>query len=347
MDQIINLLQEQACILGHPPKKNWWKQSGLSPSASTIQNKFGSWNKALKAAGLGTNRNTVSRQELLDDIRLVKKDIGRCPTVGEYLRLGKYSNIVNKGGWTNLIDELGWPRKRDTRKKDIVMALEQVAQDLNRVPLYTEFIHHPLGVSSGLVYKFFNSYDDLLGELEMKVPSRGGGWRTFTDGELIEDIKRIASNLGYTPTIAEFHLFSKSSGHTFATKRFGSYNNFVKAAGLKHNRGKRKIKTLDGHVVESVFEMEVDNFLFGNNIPHDVHVRVCQKRYWTCDFVVGDIWIECDGYNGNKRPGTGTKRLQEKLDYYHRYSYDLILITYNDDWRCLLSRKLSNQKINF
>jgi len=332
MDQILELLKQQAAILGHAPKKEWWKASGLKPCVSTIQNVFGSWNKALIAAGLEINQGIVTRQILLNDIERVKNELGRYPNVIDYRRLGKYTNIVNHGGWHSLVDELGYPRQHGTRKEDLIKALRQVAEILGRVPLFIEFTHHPAGFSSTIVYKFFGGYEDLLKEAGLDSPQRNGGWKSLDEERLVEQVRQIADDLGHTPSAIEFSKLSNSHANS-ARYKYGSYSKFLKKAGLKPNR---HFTTNDGHVVQSRFELEVDNFLFSHGIEHNVQVRVCPERYWTCDFVVGNAWIECDGYNGQERPFNGTPRFQEKLDYYRKHSYNLIILWPSKDWQSTL-----------
>jgi len=52
--ECIASIQEAAEILGHTPSMREYRELGLYPSTSTIENKFDSWNKAKEQAGVET-----------------------------------------------------------------------------------------------------------------------------------------------------------------------------------------------------------------------------------------------------------------------------------------------------
>jgi len=87
----------------------------------------------------------------------------------------------------------------------------------------------------------------------------------------------------------------------------------------------------DGHIVQSKFEAEFDNWLFEENIKHDIQVKVCNERAWTCDFVLinsygESLWIEIDGM-GELRKEYGHKETwEEKITYYRENDYRFIVI---------------------
>ncbi|AJF61555.1 TPA: hypothetical protein HA239_04325 [Candidatus Woesearchaeota archaeon] len=50
------------------------------PSAATLAKRFGSWNNALRKAGLKVNvRKKYTKTELLDNLKLLAKELGRQP----------------------------------------------------------------------------------------------------------------------------------------------------------------------------------------------------------------------------------------------------------------------------
>ncbi len=331
-EQIIKILQDKSKSMGRTPEKDYWIGP---PSKTTIQNYFGSWNRALIAAGLEPNIHTkTTREEVIEDIKRFAKELGRPPKRAEYVKFGKYTKVDNFGGWNSLIDEISFRRMMDVTKQNLIDSLVDVANAIGRSPHYVEYCNHPLGYSREIVYKFYKSYDDLLRDAELSIPYRNGGWLFKSEEWLLSQVRQVAGDLGYTPSAVEFSRLSETHANT-VRYRFGTYNKFVKLAGLKTNGS---FSANDGHVVHSRFELSVDNFLFSSKIQHLVQVRVCPKRLWTCDFVVGDAWVECDGYCGQKRPYNGSERQQEKYDYYHKHSYNLITVFPNQDWKLALSR---------
>lgn len=62
-------------------------------TCSTFQNKFGSWNDALRQAGFEPHREAgVTRQNLRDEIHRLVEELGRVPTVTEIKSQGTYSH---------------------------------------------------------------------------------------------------------------------------------------------------------------------------------------------------------------------------------------------------------------
>lgn len=61
------------------------------------------------------------------------------------------------------------------------------------------------------------------------------GYRKYSDEELIEQIQMLAQELGKTPSVMEFNLDDRVSSVSTVRKSFGSWNNFVVAAGLPIN----------------------------------------------------------------------------------------------------------------
>jgi hypothetical protein len=60
----IEELQKATEQLGHPPTSKEWKNGEWSPSAKTMEKKFGSWNKAKTEAGLDTFEQGVTREKM-------------------------------------------------------------------------------------------------------------------------------------------------------------------------------------------------------------------------------------------------------------------------------------------
>lgn len=340
---MIHALKDAAAELGHPPGKDWWEKSKRSPCNNAIRKRFGTWNDAIRAAGMEPMKERhVTREMMLDDIERVTKELGRSPNMTEYKKLGKYTNFANLGGWRGMMDELGYRWQNRTRKIDLLRAVVDVADDIGRTPLYIEFTKHPAGFSSGVVYKFFDSYDDLLGEAGLDVPERSGGWRGLSGETLIDKLHEFVSENGYVPDIYEYQEFSGISA-SMSQYYFDGYADMVTAAGYEPRVPmftQKSIKTLDGHIVQSSFELMIDNFLFRNDIQHEVQVDVCDGRRWTCDFVLlGEIWLEADGLEDarpNKKPH------KEKLNFYrdNRYNY-LIIGKSTRNWQDIILERVS------
>lgn len=83
--QIIGALQVAALRLGRAPSKKKWDLLGVAPSRTTILARFGSWPKALQAAGL--EPHSVSAQasaaQCLEALRLSRRVLGYWPAWGD------------------------------------------------------------------------------------------------------------------------------------------------------------------------------------------------------------------------------------------------------------------------
>ena len=87
-----------------------------------------------------------------------------------------------------------------------------------------------------------------------------------------------------------------------AVRLFGSWNKAIESCGLKSNGNSPrnvKIKCSDGHVVRSISEKVIDEWLTQNNIRHEIEKPYPVGRY-TCDFYLADhnIWVEYFGLAG-------------------------------------------------
>jgi hypothetical protein len=85
---------------------------------NTIIRRLGSWNAALKKAGLSAkNLQNISDEELFAEIERVWNRLGRQPNYGEIKRLGKFSLGPYErrfGGWTKAVEEFVlWKEKNE------------------------------------------------------------------------------------------------------------------------------------------------------------------------------------------------------------------------------------------
>lgn len=112
--------------------------------------------------------------------------------------------------------------------------------------------------------------------------------------EIIDKIKDFYSMHCRLPFKHEF-LHAKS-----ARKRFGSWNNAIKAAGFPPNPVMFSIKytAKDGHVCDSLSEKIIDDWLYRKGLTHSRNIAYPEKPNLTVDFVVNEIWIEFFGLYG-------------------------------------------------
>lgn len=95
-EELLNRLQKFASELGRPPTQNEMNDSGPH-AAATYADRFGSWNQALKTAGLETGTNSpdgrppTPEEELLADLESVAGIVEGTPSERDYSTHGEYS----------------------------------------------------------------------------------------------------------------------------------------------------------------------------------------------------------------------------------------------------------------
>lgn len=102
----------------------------------------------------------------------------------------------------------------------------------------------------------------------------------LTKNETITKILELAQSGDYQKRQASRKLISS------AVRFFGTWNKAIKECGLTPNKShfqKCRIKAKDGHMVDSLSELIIDNYLSENVISHDVHKRLPDSNL-ICDF---------------------------------------------------------------
>ena len=100
----------------------------------------------------------------------------------------------------------------------------------------------------------------------------------------------------------------------------------------------REYRCRDGHLVKSRMEMRIDNYLFSNNVVHELYPKLPGTRF-IADWKVGDTYIEYWGGMGRKSYDDEKKR---KIKYYTKKDLSLIQINRNDNITLKLSPLLIN-----
>jgi|APSaa5957512622_1039677.scaffolds.fasta_scaffold36419_2 hypothetical protein len=171
--------------------------------------------------------------------------------------------------------------------------------------------------------------------------------------KILAFLKDLADVLGKVPTqsfgegIADFHfmddqqrlavlkVLQRKPQISRVKEIFGSWLKALLEAGILED-GTRKtargIQTIarDGHVCLSLGEKTIDDYLFGNGIPHEIEPRYPEGNY-RADFLVNAVFIEYFGLEGNPEYDAKTK-LKQRLCRKHGirlisiYPEDLISI---------------------
>ena len=166
---LITELHRLADELGRTPKQTDMTQNGAH-STKTYQKKFGSWNEALKQAGLEVNEEqNITKSDLRDELERLADELGRTPTSRDIAEDGKYGvpTYVNKfDSWNDALEAAGFtPRTTNQRISDqqLKETLQKLATDVGRRPTTSDMKEHG-PYSPGVYFNRFGSWDSALRE---------------------------------------------------------------------------------------------------------------------------------------------------------------------------------------
>ncbi len=207
-------------------------------SSQPYYREFGGWNDALAAAGLRTNhRNGVPEAELVAELQRLDELLERVPRFEDMEERGAFSGHTYMRRWGS------WPEakvaaglRRETRtsrrieREELVDALVELAQELGKAPTQSEM--NELGeFSQRPFYRKWDSWDEALDAAGLTADRSYG----TSDERLLEALRSLADDLGYTPTVMELNEQGSFSVWPYL-HAFGSYNDAVRAAGLSVNK---------------------------------------------------------------------------------------------------------------
>jgi hypothetical protein len=151
---VIAVLRRDAKRRGRSPTREDWGTAGRArPQAGTAEKLFGSWNAALRAAGLevNTERDKWSPASVLAALVALERELGRQPTSADLQRPpAGYPNaaIVKRklGSWGAACRELGWSCEQRVVATDeeMIEALAAAGRELG-----VDFTHEEYKAISG------------------------------------------------------------------------------------------------------------------------------------------------------------------------------------------------------
>jgi len=146
----------------------------------------------------------------------------------------------------------------------LIAELKRVARHLGTVPTLKEFRQHA-SVSPATLVKRFGSWSKALASAGFD-PTKTR--LTYDDLEILEELRRVAAEVGRTPATTEFSKHSRMNPTTISQRFGGSWEAACRAAGLKPfvagpprnlvggwNKGQRKFK-LDADELRYLYDVE-------------------------------------------------------------------------------------------
>jgi len=265
-EELTEELQQLDQQLDHIPTENTIKfRSTFSPE--TYRTRFGGWDEALAAAGIGDKadstteldpkatdsskeNNSSTDDQLLDEIQRLDQEYERVPLTTWMREEGKYSpyQYYNRfGSWDDALEAAGI-NKRDR----LIQELKRLNETCDGRLTSTFFEDHS-EYGSGYIVNEFGSWDDALEAAGIAGNSDAGGQSERTDTDLSGDDETdgVSEEASTKPTDKELleevrRLNRKTSGASIGNamilegkykpavyhRRFGGWDEALEAAGV-------------------------------------------------------------------------------------------------------------------
>jgi hypothetical protein len=231
---LVGELEDLADEIGETPVARDMNQEG-EYSEQAYLSEFGSWNNALKQAGLEVNReHNISKSNLLAELQDLADRLGRTPIALDMSQQGAYSSSVYEkefGSWNDALSEAGFDvnRENNISESALLAELQDLADGLGRAPTVSDMSQQ--GAYSSSVYeKEFGSWNDALSEAGFKINHE----IDISKSKLLDELQRLTDELGRTPTIDDMKQKGMYSGSVYQ-RNFTSWNEALRQANLEIN----------------------------------------------------------------------------------------------------------------
>ena len=246
-ERVIRELQRDAQKRGRAPSSNDWSNATrIHPVARTVEGLFGTWNAALRAAGLQPNvePSTWTPTKVLDALRQLEQELGRQPISTDVRTppAGYPSRAVIKrtlGSWRAACHQLGWsaPRRVRCDEQQMINALRAAAIELGSgfaLQTYKATSGDRGWPSANAITARFGTWNAARQAAELPARRQQRGWRP---DQLAPALRSLARGLRRTPTAHEWdqHASENDWPHSITVARRlgnGSWQRAAAAAGL-------------------------------------------------------------------------------------------------------------------
>ncbi|QZP37064.1 homing endonuclease associated repeat-containing protein [Halobaculum magnesiiphilum] len=235
-DDLIEDIRGVAAEVGGKPTLNDYREHGTA-AVTTIYDRFGSWQDALDAAGYEPREpdSAVTDEELLDELGRLVDELGERPTATDMNDHGAYWASTYRrafGSWNNALEAAGIDSSPSQDRQPVsddalLEELERVAEQVNGTPTTRAMEQH--GEHSPNTYiRRFGSWNDAVTAAGFE-PNEEVGTETVTTEELIDELHRLADEIGDRPVADDLRKHGKHALRTYQ-QRFGSWSAALEAA---------------------------------------------------------------------------------------------------------------------
>ena len=114
--------------------------------------------------------------------------------------------------------------------EELIQQIQMLARELGKTPSILEFNTDSRVGSAATVQKAFGSWNDFVVAAGLPINDRRPH---STDEELINQLKAVVAETGQVPTYVQFNRRPETASHAAIRKHFGTWNNFIRAAGFE------------------------------------------------------------------------------------------------------------------
>lgn len=225
-EKLLFEIRELADELGHPPTQKEMVAFG-EHAVKTYYDRFGSWNASLEAAGFESRtpgrEQSVTDEELLEEIRRLAEELGHPPSLKEARAQGDYSVTTfyqRFGSWSESLEAAGFESREPQSEipDEVLLAeLEQLAEDLGEPPSISQMDEQ--GEYWGSTYQeHFGSWSTAMEEAGFEPPDTS----RIEEADLLAELRRLADELGHRPRLVDMREEGRYGERTYY-RRFGSW----------------------------------------------------------------------------------------------------------------------------
>lgn len=252
-EYLVKCLQELADELGESPFVSECNKSDLTPSHTVYQRKFGSWNNALKKAGLETNKSTtqdITKNKLAKELKQLDSSLDReiksqdisksdlTSGLNTYRRVFGSLEDALKESDVELSSNIG--QKYKYTKESVLESLIDYFEEFGKIPTSDEFDSSEQYPSSYTVRKYFDSWSNAKNLLEEAVNQDKKATDVIKEKSFIEDLKKVnRKTKGQKLSQSQYDSQGIHPSSTIQ-RYFGSWRKALDEAGIETHSPPRK-----------------------------------------------------------------------------------------------------------
>jgi hypothetical protein len=227
-------------------------------------------------------------------------------------------------------------RSKDNRIRAVKWLVEKLKKPTDEI-VYSDFVKHGfmniLLITKGVA----NALNEAGIKTERRFAPRNH-WKNRTNR--INAIQALVNKLNKEPGGVTYDDFCQNGIYQVLQYYNGSAISALQDAGydlspeiIKQRmmiNGKKIYESNHGHLFRSIFERDLDDWLYLHGVRDHEHDVPYPDSRMSCDIVVGEFWIEATGMMGRK---SYSKRIERKIRVAGKFKLKLIVISYDDFYR--------------